>query len=97
MRMIVLFRYSGSTTDPKTVDHSIGGYMLYSRVSFRYILDFNVGDKDWKQEEESDVCLTTADLGWIYGLTVGLCAPLLNGGATIRVLAAVVCIHSVCF
>ena len=75
---------SGSTGDPKTLDHSTGGYMLYAKTSFKYMLDFNIGDKEWKGKE-TDVCLTTADLGWLYGFSIGLCAPLLNGGTTVQV------------
>ena len=53
--------------------------MVFAATTLRYLLDFNV------EEDTVDVCLTTADLSWIYGWTVGLCAPLLNGGTIVRV------------
>ena len=54
--------------------------MVFAATTLRYLLDFNV-----EETKPSDVCLTTADLSWIYGWTVGLCAPLLNGGTIVRV------------
>lgn len=77
---------SGSTGVPKMVEQATAGYMVYTAVSSKYILDFNLGDKGSRVEEQSDVCLAPADLGWTYGMTVGLCATLLNGGTTVQVI-----------
>ncbi|XP_062506508.1 acetyl-coenzyme A synthetase-like isoform X2 [Corticium candelabrum] len=76
---------SGSTGNPKTVEHSTAGYMVYTAVSFKYLLDFNLEGKPTYVEDGSDVCLATADLGWCYGMSIGLCGPLLNGGTTVQV------------
>ncbi|XP_065838276.1 acetyl-coenzyme A synthetase-like isoform X2 [Oscarella lobularis] len=70
---------TGTTSAPKVVEHQAGGYMVFAATTLRYLLDFNV------EEDTVDVCLTTADLSWIYGWTVGLCAPLLNGGTIVRI------------
>lgn len=77
---------SGSTGVPKTIEHTTAGYMVYTAVSSKYVLDFNLGDKGCQVEKKSDVCLVTADLGWSYGMTVGLCGTLLNGGTTVQVI-----------
>eukprot|EP00118_Oscarella_pearsei_P010533 m.65137 g.65137 ORF g.65137 m.65137 type:complete len:1076 (+) comp35305_c0_seq3:137-3364(+) len=68
----------GLTGKCKTVEHATFGYMVYTEVSFRYILDFCLKDK-----EKPDVCFCTDDLAWIYGMTAGLCGPLLCGGTTV--------------
>eukprot|EP00118_Oscarella_pearsei_P014381 m.122888 g.122888 ORF g.122888 m.122888 type:complete len:466 (+) comp37805_c0_seq5:1001-2398(+) len=70
---------SGSTGRSKTVEHAAFGYMVYTAVSFRYILDFNLS----AGSRTEDVCFCTSDLAWLYGMTVGLCGPLLCGGTTV--------------
>ena len=83
--------FSGSTGNPKTVEHSTAGYMVYTAVSFKYLLDFNLEGKPTYVEDGSDVCLATADLGWCYGMSIGLCGPLLNGGTTVQVIHKFCC------
>ncbi|KAH7316161.1 hypothetical protein KP509_21G080800 [Ceratopteris richardii] len=59
---------SGSTGKPKGVVHTVGGYMVYSAVTFKYIFDHQPGDVFW----------CTADCGWITGHTYVTYGPLLN-------------------
>ncbi|CAG2114511.1 unnamed protein product, partial [Medioppia subpectinata] len=45
---------SGSTGKPKGIVHTIGGYLLYSYITFKYVFNYTDGD----------VFFSTADLGW---------------------------------
>ncbi|OAI48830.1 acetyl-coenzyme A synthetase [Gammaproteobacteria bacterium SCGC AG-212-F23] len=64
---------SGSTGKPKGILHTIGGYLVFVAMSFKYIFDYHAGDTYW----------CTADLGWITGHSYLLYGPLLNGGTTL--------------
>lgn len=59
---------SGSTGKPKGVVHTVGGYMVFSAVTFKYVFDYQPGDVFW----------CTADCGWITGHTYVTYGPLLN-------------------
>lgn len=59
---------SGSTGKPKGVVHTVGGYMLFAAVTFKYVFDYKPGDIFW----------CTADCGWITGHTYVTYGPLLN-------------------
>jgi len=62
---------SGSTGRPKGVLHTIGGYLLYTTVTFKYIFDYH----------EEDIHFCTADIGWITGHSYIVYGPL-SAGAT---------------
>jgi acetyl-CoA synthetase len=48
---------SGSTGMPKGIQHSTGGYMVYTATTFKYTFNYQPGD----------VFFCTADCGWITG------------------------------
>ena len=64
---------SGSTGMPKGVQHSQGGYLLYTTLTFKYIFDYHEGDVFW----------CTADVGWVTGHSYVVYAPLSNGATTV--------------
>ena len=64
---------SGSTGKPKGLQHSSGGYLLYSAVTFRYVFDYDDGDIYW----------CTADVGWITGHSYIVYGPLAAGATTL--------------
>jgi acetyl-CoA synthetase len=64
---------SGSTGKPKGVLHTVGGYMLYTAVSFKYIFDYKPGDVYW----------CTADAGWITGHSYIVYGPLFEGATQV--------------
>ncbi|MFQ5462530.1 MAG: acetate--CoA ligase [Phycisphaerae bacterium] len=48
---------SGSTGKPKGVLHTVGGYMVWTATTFKYVFDYHDGDVFW----------CTADIGWVTG------------------------------
>ena len=64
---------SGSTGKPKGVVHSIGGYLLWSALTHKYVFDLH----------EGDVYFCTADIGWVTGHSYVVYGPLCNGGTTV--------------
>ncbi len=64
---------SGSTGQPKGVQHNVGGYMVFTAVTHKYIFDYHDGDIYW----------CTADIGWITGHSYIVYGPLANGATTI--------------
>ncbi len=64
---------SGSTGKPKGVQHNVGGYMIYSALTHKYIFDYHDGDIWW----------CTADIGWVTGHSYIIYGPLANGATTI--------------
>jgi acetyl-CoA synthetase len=64
---------SGSTGKPKGVLHTIGGYMVYTTVSFQYVFDYHDGDIFW----------CTADIGWVTGHSYIVYGPLCAGATTL--------------
>ena len=64
---------SGSTGQPKGVQHSCGGYMVYAEYSFRNVFQF----------QDDDVYWCTADIGWITGHSYIVYGPLLAGATTL--------------
>ncbi|MCU0660755.1 MAG: acetate--CoA ligase [Myxococcota bacterium] len=64
---------SGSTGKPKGVLHTIGGYMVYTAVTHKYIFDYHDGDVYW----------CTADIGWVTGHSYIVYGPLQNGATSI--------------
>ena len=64
---------SGSTGQPKGVQHSQAGYLLYTTLTFKYIFDYHEGDVFW----------CTADVGWVTGHSYVVYSPLSNGATTV--------------
>ncbi len=64
---------SGSTGKPKGVQHNVGGYMVYTGVTFRYIFDY----------KDDDIYWCTADIGWVTGHSYIIYGPLSQGATTI--------------
>jgi len=64
---------SGSTGKPKGVLHTIGGYMVYTAITHKYIFDYHDGDVYW----------CTADIGWVTGHSYIVYGPLCNGAITV--------------
>jgi acetyl-CoA synthetase len=64
---------SGSTGKPKGIIHSTGGYLLWARLSTRWVFDLQPDDVYW----------CTADVGWITGHTYIVYGPLANGATTV--------------
>jgi len=64
---------SGSTGKPKGVLHSIGGYMVFTASSFKYVFDYHDGDVFW----------CTADIGWVTGHSYIVYGPLCAGATSL--------------
>ncbi len=64
---------SGSTGKPKGVLHTVGGYMVYTAVTHKYVFDYHDGDIYW----------CTADIGWVTGHSYIVYGPLCNGATTL--------------
>lgn len=64
---------SGSTGKPKGVLHTVGGYMLYTTTTFKYIFDYHPGDIWW----------CTADIGWVTGHSYIVYGPLCAGATSL--------------
>ena len=64
---------SGSTGKPKGVLHTVGGYALYTHLTFKYVFDCR----------EEDVYWCTADIGWITGHSYMVYGPLSNGATNL--------------
>ena len=64
---------SGSTGKPKGVLHTIGGYMVFTATTHKYIFDYHDGDVYW----------CTADIGWVTGHSYIVYGPLANGATSL--------------
>jgi acetyl-CoA synthetase len=64
---------SGSTGKPKGVLHTIGGFMIWTATTFKYVFDYKPGDVWW----------CTADVGWITGHSYIAYGPTLNGATQV--------------
>ena len=64
---------SGSTGKPKGVQHNVGGYMVYTGITFRYVFDYHDNDIYW----------CTADIGWVTGHSYIVYGPLSQGATSI--------------
>jgi acetyl-CoA synthetase len=62
---------SGSTGKPKGIRHTIGGYMVGTYLTSKYVFDLHDGDLYW----------CTADIGWITGHSYVVYGLLNNGAA----------------
>ena len=64
---------SGSTGKPKGVQHAVGGYMVYTGVTHKYVFDYHDGDQYF----------CGADIGWVTGHSYIVYGPLCNGATTL--------------
>jgi acetyl-CoA synthetase len=64
---------SGSTGTPKGVQHTVGGYMVYTGMTFKYIFDYH----------DTDVYWCTADIGWVTGHSYIVYGPLSQGATSL--------------
>ena len=70
---LFLLYTSGSTGKPKGVQHNVGGYMVYTAVTHKYVFDYHQGD----------IYFCAADIGWVTGHSYIIYGPLGNGATTI--------------
>jgi acetyl-CoA synthetase len=70
---LFLLYTSGSTGKPKGVQHNVGGYMVYTAVTHKYVFDYHDGD----------IYFCAADIGWVTGHSYILYGPLGNGATTV--------------
>lgn len=64
---------SGSTGTPKGVQHNVGGYMVYTGITFKYVFDYHDNDIYW----------CTADIGWVTGHSYIIYGPLSQGATSL--------------
>jgi len=64
---------SGSTGKPKGVLHTVGGYMVYTETTYKYVFEYQEGDIHW----------CTADIGWVTGHSYIVYGPLCHGATTL--------------
>lgn len=64
---------SGSTGQPKGLQHTTAGYMVWTSETFKNVFQYNDGDIYW----------CTADIGWITGHSYIAYGPLLNGATQV--------------
>jgi len=71
--LLFLLYTSGSTGKPKGLAHSSAGYLLFTKITHRYVFDYRDGD----------VYACVADVGWITGHSYIVYGPLANGATTV--------------
>ncbi|HZR17654.1 MAG TPA: acetate--CoA ligase [Verrucomicrobiae bacterium] len=64
---------SGSTGKPKGILHTTGGYLLYAKMTTKYVFDLRPEDVYW----------CTADIGWVTGHSYVVYGPLANGATSL--------------
>ena len=64
---------SGSTSKPKGVLHTSGGYLLYTALTFEVIFDYQPKDIYW----------CAADVGWVTGHSYMVYGPLANRATSV--------------
>ncbi|OIR18881.1 acetyl-coenzyme A synthetase [mine drainage metagenome] len=64
---------SGSTGKPKGIYHTTAGYLLYTKLTSKYVFDMKPEDVYW----------CTADIGWITGHSYLVYGPLANGATAV--------------
>jgi acetyl-CoA synthetase len=64
---------SGSTGKPKGILHTTAGYLLYTKLTTRYVFDLR----------DEDVFWCTADIGWVTGHSYVVYGPLANGATAV--------------
>lgn len=63
---------SGSTGKPKGILHTTAGYLLYAKLTSKYVFDLQPEDIYW----------CTADVGWVTGHSYVVYGPLANGATS---------------
>lgn len=71
-KLFILYT-SGSTGAPKGLEHSTGGYMVWTTMTHQYVFDYHDGDVFW----------CGADVGWVTGHSYIVYGPLGNGATTL--------------
>ncbi|PKQ20658.1 MAG: acetate--CoA ligase [Actinobacteria bacterium HGW-Actinobacteria-6] len=64
---------SGSTGKPKGVLHTTAGYLLYTALTFKTVMDYR----------DEDVYWCTADIGWVTGHSYIVYGPLAEGATSL--------------
>jgi len=64
---------SGSTGKPKGILHTTAGYLLYIKLTYKYVFDLRPEDLFW----------CTADVGWVTGHSYVVYGPLANGATSL--------------
>lgn len=64
---------SGSTSKPKGVLHTSGGYLVYASYTHQMVFDYH----------ENDVYWCAADVGWVTGHSYIVYGPLANGATSV--------------
>ncbi len=64
---------SGSTGKPKGILHTTAGYLLYSKLTTKYVFDLH----------DEDVYWCTADIGWVTGHSYVVYGPLACGATSL--------------
>ena len=64
---------SGSTGKPKGILHTTAGYLLYAKMTSKYVFDLR----------DEDVYWCTADVGWVTGHSYVVYGPMANGATTL--------------
>jgi acetyl-CoA synthetase len=64
---------SGSTGKPKGILHTTAGYLLYAKLTAKYVFDLR----------DEDVYWCTADVGWVTGHSYVVYGPLANGATSL--------------
>lgn len=64
---------SGSTSKPKGVLHTTGGYLVYASMTHEYVFDVHKDDIYW----------CTADVGWVTGHSYIVYGPLSNAATSV--------------
>ncbi len=67
---LYLMYTSGTTARPKGILHTTGGYLTHVATTHHYVFDVKA---------DSDVCWTSADIGWVTGHSYIVYGPLCNG------------------
>lgn len=70
---LFLLYTSGSTSKPKGVLHTTGGYLVYASYTHEAVFDVR----------ENDIYWCTADIGWVTGHSYIVYGPLANGATTL--------------
>jgi acetyl-CoA synthetase len=70
---LFLLYTSGSTGNPKGMEHTSGGYLTYAALTHQEVFDY----------QEGDVHGCLADIGWITGHSYIVYGPLANGATTV--------------
>jgi acetyl-CoA synthetase len=64
---------SGTTGKPKGIMHTTAGYMLWAKLTTKWVFDLH----------EQDVYWCTADIGWVTGHSYIIYGPLQNGATVV--------------